>query len=161
MKIMRRQKIYLETSIFNFVFADDAPDKKEDTLKLFEEIRFGKYVSYTSFYVLQELQCAAEPKQNQMVELIAKYDMIFLEQSDEAERLAALYIQDGVIPQKHFMDAVHIALSSISDLDFIISYNFRHIVKLKTMTMTESINLRQGYRRIGILSPTEVIENDE
>jgi predicted nucleic acid-binding protein len=158
---MRRPKVYLETSIFNFVFADDAPDKKQDTLKLFEEIQQGKYVPYTSAYVLQELRRAAEPKQSQMVELIYKYNMEFLGQNDEAERLANIYIQDGVIPQKYFMDGVHIALSSISDLDFIVSFNFRHIVKRKTMIMTESINIREGYRRIGIHSPTEVIENDE
>jgi hypothetical protein len=33
--------------VFNFVFADDAPDSKRDTLKLFEEIEEGKYEPYT------------------------------------------------------------------------------------------------------------------
>jgi len=42
----------------------------------------------------------------------------------------------------------------------IVSYNFRHIVKVKTITMTESINIRENYRRIGIFSPTEVIDYD-
>lgn len=34
---MRTPKIYIETSIFNFVFADDAPDKRDDALVLFRE----------------------------------------------------------------------------------------------------------------------------
>jgi hypothetical protein len=38
---MRVPKIYLETSVFNFCFADDAPDKRDDTVRLFEEIRQG------------------------------------------------------------------------------------------------------------------------
>jgi len=38
---MSKPKIYLETTIFNFPFADDAPQLREDTLKLFEEIRAG------------------------------------------------------------------------------------------------------------------------
>ncbi len=33
---MRTPKIYIETSIFNFVFADDAPDKRDDALVLFQ-----------------------------------------------------------------------------------------------------------------------------
>ena len=43
----------------------------------------------------------------------------------------------------------------------IVSYNFKHIVKLKTVAMTEIVNLREGYRRIGIFSPTEVIDNGD
>ncbi len=44
------------------------------------------------------------------------------------------------------------------DLDFIVSLNFKHIVKRKTLNMAESINIREGYKRIGIFSPAEVIE---
>ncbi|MDR1588994.1 MAG: hypothetical protein LBS51_02250, partial [Oscillospiraceae bacterium] len=92
---------------------------------------------------------------------INRYRMVFLEQSDEAERLAGIYVAEGVIPARYLTDGIHIAVASVSDLDFIVSFNFRHIVKRKTMTMTEGINIREGYRRIGIHSPTEVIESDE
>ncbi|GHU29226.1 hypothetical protein AGMMS50256_13690 [Betaproteobacteria bacterium] len=46
-----------------------------------------------------------------------------------------------------------------SSLDFIVSYNFKHIVKRKTVLMTSAINLREGYKQMGIYSPSEVIEN--
>ena len=39
---MRIPNIYLETTIFNFYFADDAPELRQDTLKLFQEIKEGK-----------------------------------------------------------------------------------------------------------------------
>jgi predicted nucleic acid-binding protein len=158
---MRIPRVYIETSVFNFVFADDAPDKKQDTLKLFDEIKSGLYTPYTSDYVLQELKCADEPKQSQMIELISRYGMIFLEQSSEAERLANLYVAEGVFSKKYFTDAIHIATATVNDLDFIVSFNFRHIVKRKTMTMTTGINIREGYKQIGIYSPTEVIDNNE
>ena len=143
------------------MFTNDAPDKKRDALKLLAEIKAGLYEPYTSDYVLQELKRAAEPKQSQMVELISQYGMTFLEQDDEAERLANLYVAEGVVPEKYFTDAVHIAVATVNELDFIVSFNFRHIVKRKTMTMTEGINIREGYKRIGIHSPTEVIDSDE
>ena len=158
--VMKVPKVYIETSVFNFVFADDAPDKKNDAIKLFEEIKEGLYEPYTSDYVLQELLRAEEPKQSQMVEMINEYDMTLLEQDDEADRLANVYIAEGVVSEKYFTDAVHIAVATVNDLDFIVSFNFQHIVKRKTMTMTESINIREGYKRIGIHSPTEVIDND-
>jgi len=59
------------------------------------------------------------------------------------------------------MDGIHIAMATINNLDIIVSYNFHHIVKLKTIIGTESINLREGYKHIGIYSPTEVIEDEE
>ena len=158
---MRIPKIYLETSVFNFYFADDAPDKKKDTLKLFKEIDQGKYEPYTSDYVFIELRRAAEPKQSQMILLTEQYSVTLLEPNLEADRLAQAYVDEGIIPARHFVDAAHIATVTVHDLDFIVSFNFQHIVKRKTVTMTESVNLREGYRRIGIFSPTEVIESDE
>ena len=158
MKILR---LYLETTIFNFKFADDSPDKKEDTNKLFYEIGQGKYIPYTSDYVLQELLRAEEPKRTKMVDLIKQYNITFLEANENAELLADKYVSENIIPQKYKTDGIHIAMATIHDLDIIISYNFHHIVKLKTIIGTESINLREGYKKIGIYSPTEVIENDE
>jgi predicted nucleic acid-binding protein len=155
---MRVPKIYLETSVFNFYFADDAPDKRDDTLRLFEEIRQGKYEPYTSVFVVEELRAAPEPKRSQMLDIIRQYGIIALPGESESRRMAGLYVAEGIIPGKYLTDALHIAATTVNDLDFIVSYNFQHIVKLKTVTMTESVNLRENYRKIGIYSPTEVIE---
>ena len=158
---MRVPKIYLETSVFNFYFADDAPDKRQDTLKLFEEIGAGQYVPYTSSYVMQELLLANEPKKSRMVDLIERYNITHQPADSEAERLAEIYVAEGIIPIKYSTDAVHIAMATVTDLDFIVSFNFQHIVKRKTIIMTEAINAREGYKKVGIYSPTEVIESEE
>jgi predicted nucleic acid-binding protein len=158
---VRTPKLYLETSVFNFVFAGDAPDKKADTLKLFEEINAGKYVPYTSDYVTDELEKDTSPKRLLMLDLIAKYNISVLSASDEVKRLAAMYVEAGIIPGKYATDAQHIAVATANNLDIITSWNFKHIVKLKTIVQTEVINMREGYRRMLICSPTEVIENVE
>jgi len=158
---MKSLKIYLETTVFNFVFAEDSPDKKQDAIYLFEEIRQGKYIPYTSDYVLQELLKAEEPKRAKMVNLLDQYGIKLLAPDKNAEKLADKYVAEEIIPMKYRMDGIHIAMATTNDLDIIVSYNFHHIVKLKTIIGTESINLREGYKRIGIYSPTEVIENEE
>jgi hypothetical protein len=64
-------KIYLETTIFNFPFADDAPQYRADTLRLFEEIRAGKFEPHASEYVIRELDATAnEDKRTRMKKLI-------------------------------------------------------------------------------------------
>lgn len=39
---MRRLKLYLETSVWNFYFADDAPEKRDITRQFFEQIQRGE-----------------------------------------------------------------------------------------------------------------------
>ncbi|MDR0791485.1 MAG: hypothetical protein LBE47_02985 [Methanomassiliicoccaceae archaeon] len=156
---MRIPKIYLETSVFNFFFTDDAPDKTADTISLFEEIRNGMYQPFTSVHVIEEIDNASDEKKRKMYGLISDHGVTILQKDDEAIRLADEYVKEGIIPVKYGTDALHIASATVNDLDVIVSWNFRHIVKRKTVIMTESVNLRNGYKKIGIYSPTEVIEN--
>jgi rRNA-processing protein FCF1 len=158
---MKIPKIYLETTMFNFPFADDSPQYKADTLQLFNEIRAGHFKPYTSEYVIDELNDTAdESKRNLMKALIADYNVKILPLNDETARLASLYVQNGVIPQRFNTDAVHIASATVNNMDFIISLNFQHIVKHKTIIETEIINAREGYKRVFIHTPAEVIDNE-
>jgi len=153
-------KLYLETTLFNYYF-DAERDGHADTVRLFEAIGRGEYEGYTSRYVALELQKAKDPKQANMLALIEKYGITVLDFHDEANRLANIYVQNKVIPEKYLLDGTHIAISSIHELDCILSFNFRHINKLKTKRMTELINLNEGYRGITICTPMEVLENEE
>ena len=159
---MNKPKIYLETTIFNFPFADDAPELKADTLKLFDAIKAGKYEPYTSTYAVEELERTKEPeKLEKMKGLIDEYHIIMISGSGEAERLAALYLAEGAVSKKYNTDALHIAITTVSELDFIVSLNFHHIVRQKTIRETTRINEREGYKKIGIYEPWEVINGND
>ena len=157
---MPKPKMYIETTIFNYYF-DKEREAHADTVKLFKEILAGKYEPYTSEYVTNELAKAPIKKQKSMLNLLDEYNIILVKASSEAERLANVYIQESVIPAKYTTDALHIAAASVRSLDFIVSLNFRHIVKRKTILMTEVVNVREGYKKIGIFSPMEVVDNEE
>ena len=158
---MRIPTIYLETTIFNFPFSDDAPQYRADTRRLFNEIKAGKYKPFTSKYVTLELESTRDvEKLNLMKSLITDYEVAVIPASDEIERLANVYVAAGVIPKKYATDALHIAAATVSGLDFIVSLNFRHIVKHKTIIETELINAREGFKRVFIHTPAEVTEND-
>ena len=154
--------IYLETTIFNFPFADDAPQYRADTLKLFAEIKAGKFKPFTSEYVTQELENTKDvEKLEQMKALIADHKVKVIPVSEEIKRLADVYVSEGVIPAKYSTDALHIAAATVTNLDFIISLNFQHIVKHKTIIQTEIINAREGFKRVFIHIPAEVIGHEE
>ena len=153
---MRKQKIYLETTIFNYYF-DVARDGHADTVKLFEEIRTGKYEVYTSTYTTDELLQADEPKRSNMLSLISEYEITTLPGDDEAQNLSSIYINEGVIPASKRLDSLHISVATVNDLDYIFSFNFQHINRDKTKKMTSVINFREGYKPITIASPSEVV----
>jgi predicted nucleic acid-binding protein len=156
---MSKPKIYLETTMFSFPFAEDSPDLRADTLKVFELIQAGRFDPYTSEYVLQEIRDTTEPDLRlKMLEYITRYEIKDLGQSDETERLAALYIEAKAIPATYPTDAVHIAMTAINGLDFIVSLNFQHIVRPWTIEKVDAINEREGYKHIGIYKPSEVLE---
>jgi len=156
---MRTQKIYLETTLFNF-YVDESRDAHADTVKLFEEIASGKYEAYTSTYVTDELENAPEAKRDRMMRLITEYNIAVLAPSDEAVKIADIYVAEGIIPKKYRTDGLHIAIATVNDLDIIISMNFRHIVKRRTILATGKINNLNGYRAIEIYSPMEVVEDE-
>ena len=66
----------------------------------------------------------------------------------------------GIIPAKFQEDALHIATAVVNNLDFVLSFNYGHIVKTKTMIGVGLANLREGYCQIGLSTPTEVLEYD-
>jgi len=158
---MIKQKVYLETTLFNFYIDESRGKYHADTVSLFEEIAAGKYDAYTSGFVIEELEEADKEKCDMMLGLIPKYGITILPKNDEADRLADIYIAEGMIPKKYRMDAVHIAYATVNDLDTIISLNFEHIVKRKTIIMTEAINIMNGHHAVEIYSPAEVVEYEE
>ena len=157
---MRKPKIYIESTIYNHYFDTDR-EAHAATVRLFKEIKAGKYEAYTSLYVTDELERAEEPKRSEMLGLNTEYNIKVLSVEDDAERLAEIYVNEGVIPARFTYDALHIAIATTNELEYVFSLNFKHINKVKTKTMTSIINVREGYRPVTIASPMEVVEDDE
>ena len=154
------QKIYLETTLFNFYVDEDKGDAHTETVKLFKEIAAGKYEAYSSDYVIDELERAPDEKRDKMINLFSEYKIKVLEPNTAASKLADLYVSEGIIPLKYRTDGLHIAIATVNRLDMIVSMNFQHIVKRKTVKMTGAVNILNGYQPIEIYSPMEVVEGE-
>ena len=131
-------------------------------MKLFEEIKEGKFKPFTSWHVLDELENTTNvEKREKMKALVTDYGIEIIPANPEFRRLARMYVKEGIIKEKYEADALHIAVATIANIDFIISLNFQHIVKHKTIIQTEVINAREGYRRVFIYTPAEVISYED
>jgi len=156
---LKKIKYYLDTTIFNFVFAEGDAEKKDFTVKLFKDLPSIADGIYISDEVVREISRAPEPRKSQLVGLLRETNPLLLEVDIEAEELAERYVKEGIIPERYRSDALHIAIAVTNGIEVIVSWNFEHIVKLKTRVMVNGINRLLGYHEIEICSPEEVIES--
>ncbi|MDI6642425.1 MAG: PIN domain nuclease, partial [Elusimicrobiota bacterium] len=111
---------------------------------------------YISSTVLEEIDAAEKEIKERLLSLVKDYEMKILILNEEVEMLAMEYISERIIPEKYTEDAYHIAFSVVNNLDILVSWNFDHIVKLKTKKMVNGISYLRGLKVIEICTPWEV-----
>jgi len=157
---MKKLSLYLDTSIWSFYFAKDAPVEMEQTIQFFNEAKKGKYDLFMSPLVIDEILDAPEPKRTDLLQLIKNFKIVNLEITAEVKNLANKYLKNKIISDKFEDDAMHIALAVVNKIDLIISWNFKHMVNVRVNREVNGVNLMEGYKEIEIRTPLEVKEND-
>ncbi len=158
---MPLKKLYLDTSIISHLDASDAPDKMRDTLKLWEYFIENKYDIYLSNVTLNEITECCEPKKTFMLDQIKKIKFISLNENNESKLLVKEYLKYGVLTEKSIDDLRHVSLAVLSDCDYILSWNFRHLVNIRTIDKIQGINKLLGHSDIKIIPPTMLLEEDD
>ena len=148
----RKLKIYLDTSVPNAYFDDKNLNRQEITIDFWQKL--NEYQVFISDLVLTEIKATKNDKlKNKLVKLIENFECLSTKE-DEIKALSEEYIFRGIIPVKHINDAFHIAVTTVSSLDILVSWNFEHIVKLKTKREVNAINILLGYNQIEIVEPS-------
>ena len=147
---MKRLKLYIETSVWNFLFTDDAPEKRRNTHRFFEEVRSGDYELFVSELVIAEIMRASSSVSEKLMKKIEEIEPEELEVTDEIRELAYKYAVANLLPEKAFDDLAHVAVATVNNMDFLVSWNLKHIVKVKTIMGINAVNVIEGYRELKI-----------
>lgn len=158
---MNRAKIYLDTSVISHLKAEDTPEKMQDTLMFWEEIKQGKYAILISDVTIEELTMCPQPKRTILFDFLNQINFIEVEETEESVNLAENYIKYGVLSQKSLDDCRHMAIATMAECDFIVSWNFKHFVNIKTINKVQAVNKLLGFREVLILPPSMILEGDE
>jgi len=159
----KKLKIYLDTSVINFLFADDAPEKKEVTIDFFEN-NLNDYDVYISSIVFDEIDNTRnEEKKLLLYGAISNYKLQILDVvNDNILEIANIYLNEGIIPKNKFEDAVHIAYATYFEFDILLSWNFKHLSNVNKQRLINSVNLNIGYtKQLLLLNPYEVVYEEE
>lgn len=158
---MEKLKVYLDTSVISHLLQEDVPEKMAETLKLWEMFRCRKYDVDLSTVTLEEVSDCAEPKRSQMYKFLSQIDYTPIQITDTMSEIAQQIIDMGILTQKSYDDCQHIAAAVICGCDCIISWNFKHIVNIKTIRGVRAITNLKGYKPVEILNPSVLLESEE
>ena len=154
---MRKLKVYLDTSVISHLMQEDVPEKMADTLQLWELFREGVYLSTVT---LEEVSACPEPKRGRLREYMGQISYTTLDITGEALSVAQKMIDLEILTSKSYDDCQHIGAAVVNECDCIISWNFKHIVNIKTIHGIRAITNLEGYKNIDILSPTVLLESE-
>ncbi len=153
----RTPRIYADTSVFGGVFDTEFTEASE---RFFAAVRNGSIRLILSDVVARELAEAPDRVQRLLLDLPPAHVERISEQ-DESLALRDAYLADGVVGRRWEGDAMHVAVATVCRADVLVSWNFRHLVRLDRIRGFNAANLRLGYAQIEIRSPMEVAYETE
>jgi predicted nucleic acid-binding protein len=155
----KKLKIYLDTSVINFLFSEQSPEKREITIEFFENY-LDLYEVYISEIVITEIEKTKdESKKSKLFQAIEKFNLeIYNNLNSSIQELSEIYIGNGIIPEKKIEDALHVAFCVFYEFDILLSWNFRHLANINKQDKINTVSLSNGYRKqLLLLNPMEVI----
>lgn len=145
-------RVYLDTSVISALFDERTPERKAQAEEAWSAL--SEYETCISKLVIDELSHANESLKQRMMEVIEHFTV--LETTEEANALAQQYVDRGIFPERYIDDATHVAIAATNDIGILLSWNFSHLVKVKTRRLVALINTESNYLSVEIIAPPEL-----
>ena len=156
-----KPKVYIETTVISYLAAWPSRDvivaAHQQITDEWWRTKRQFFDLFASQLVLREAQAGNEEMAQRR--LRALEEVALLEITDEALVLAEDLIHKGPLPQKAAEDAVHIAVAVVNGLDYLITWNCKHIANAKMRDKIEQVCRARGYEPVTICTPEELLED--
>ena len=148
-----KQKVYLDTSVISAYFDSRTPERLAQTREFWK--KQSSYEFCISDLVLSEMRNVSDKQlKADFLRLIKSY--IILKSVKSIKLLAKHYVDAHIIPERYFSDAQHIAIAVHHKIPYIISWNFKHFVNIKTRQKVNLLNLKLQQGLVEIIAPPEL-----
>jgi hypothetical protein len=153
-----KPKVYVETTVISYLVARPSRDVVTAGLILatrdWWERRRRHYALFASATVVQEAQ-AGDPDMARL-RLAALRELGIYDVDEATESLGRLLRRRMNLPDKASEDALHVASAAVHAMDFLITWNCRHINNAAIIPRIEKACAAAGYRCPRIYTPTEL-----
>lgn len=119
--------------------------------------RLPEFSPHISSLVLDELAAVGNRSlREKLLGLVSTFKVLSVTQ--EARNQARKYVEAGVVVETFYSDALHLAIATVHGVDYLVSWNFRHIVNVRTRALVTTVNVNSGFRPLDIVAPPEMRE---
>ena len=161
-KALNKTKVYLDTSVISYLEQDDAPEQKQITREVWENLKNGNYDIVLSNVVIRELsECSDEKKRDRLLAHLSEISYQLVEVTEKTIEIAEQIIDFGILKQNSFDDCQHIAAAIVNNCDFILPWTFKHIVNVKTIKGIKILTTMEGYKDVAIYPPSALQEEND
>ena len=154
---------YIETTIPSYYVARASMNviqaSRQATTRAWWDGGHSNFELFTSQEVLQEAGIGDAGMARQRLELLASITK--LELTEDVGALAQRLIDAGLVPEKAASDAVHIAVASVHQMNYLVTWNFKHIANPYTRDRLRAVVADAGFHLPVMCSPKELIQYDE
>ena len=154
-------KVYLDTSVISYLDQKDAPERMKETQDMWEFFKKGQYEVYISDVVVYEIKKCSMEKREILLDYLDQIEYNIIETDENTVSLAEKFIDFGVLKRKSYDDCRHIAAAVLAGCDIIISWNFKHIVNVKTIQGVKAFTTYEGYKDLMIYPPSALLREEE
>jgi hypothetical protein len=154
-----KPKVYIETTIVSYLTARRRRDvvaaaRQQVTVRWWDQRRaqFSLFVSEAVLAEAERGDAAAAVRR-----LGAVQDIPLLKVTDEAAALAERLVREGGLPAQAADDALHVGLAAVYRMDYLLTWNCRHLDNAETKPVMRTICMLAGYQCPEICSPDELM----
>jgi PIN domain len=157
-------RVYLETSVISYLTSRPALDvitagHQATTFKWWEGQR-SNYELFVSQFVIDEASIGDPIAAASRMASLAGIPRLNV-QRPEIALIARALLAQRALPQKAFVDALHIAVSAVSGVDILLTWNFKHIANGAMMKHIERVCVENGYGCPKLLTPLQLLGDDD
>lgn len=161
MDIMKKLRVYIDTSVVGALFDTEDKNRVRITKKLLTVLKEEeRYQPFISNILLEEVEKAPLKIRKKLLKVVEDLSFEMILENEESADLVRSYIDEKVLNNKYRDDTRHVALSVVNNVDFIVSWNCRHLANIDRKRKFNAVNLKLGYRDIDIITPLEVSSDE-
>ncbi|MGD0694310.1 MAG: hypothetical protein ABSB82_05600 [Terriglobia bacterium] len=149
---MKPLRVYVDTSGFGGCFD---PEFAAESDRFFGLVRAGRVKVLVSEVVVREV-AGAPVRVRELLESLPVEAIEQVRLTRDVIDLREAYLAAGILDPQWADDATHVAAATVARADAIVSWNFRHIVRIDKMRAYNQVNLQTGFGLLSIVSPQEV-----
>ena len=155
------ETVYLETTFISYLVAFPSRDlvvaAHQQVTNDWWNYQKEKYECYISEIVIDESSAGDEKEIQKRLKIIDELKLLDL--TKEVDELTKAILKSGVIPPKAVRDAAHIAVATVHEVDYLLTWNCTHIANAHILKKIEKICILSGFQMPTICTPENLMED--